>query len=311
MKLVNYQLKNSTLDSRIGFIEEDKVYDLQESYRLYALAHQMFTEAEEIETLLPTNATVFFKGGFPTISRAKDAYAYIMDNEVDAVCAYNRVDVVIGTPIPEPQKVICIGRNYKEHAAEMKSDVPDFPVLFSKFPNALIGPEDDIHKSNQTNKLDYEVELALVIGKEATKVRQEDAFDYIAGYTIGNDTTARDIQKRTLQWLQGKTMDHTSPIGPWVVLKEAISDPGNLEVQTLVNGELRQKSNTSKLIFDIPFLIEFISGLITLQPGDIIMTGTPEGVGAGMNPPTFLEDGDIVTLKIDEIGTLENKVVQQ
>lgn len=311
MKLVNYQLKHSTLDFRIGFIEGDQVYDLQESYRAYALAHKKFAEAEQIETLLPTDATAFFKGGFPTINYAKEAYTYIMNSEKDIVFAYNREDVVIGTPIPEPQKVICIGRNYKEHAAEMNGEVPDFPVLFSKFPNALIGPEDAIHKSAQTSKLDYEVELSIVIGQEATKVKREDAFDYIAGYTIGNDTTARDIQKRTLQWLQGKSMDHTSPFGPWVVLKEDLPDPGNLEVRTFVNGELRQQSNTSKLIFDIPFLIEFISGLITLQPGDIIMTGTPEGVGAGMNPPTFLVDGDIVTLEIDHIGTLENKVVQQ
>src|SRR5699024_5483285 len=181
----------------------------------------------------------------------------------------------------------------------------------SKFPNALIGPEDNIHKSKQTDKLDYEVELTIVIGKEASQVKQEDAYDYIAGYTIGNDTTARDIQKRTLQWLQGKTMDHTSPFGPWVVLKEDIPAPDQLEVRTFVNDELRQQSNTNKLIFDIPFLIEFISGLITLQPGDMIMTGTPEGVGAGMNPPTFLEDGDIVRLEIDQIGSLVNTVVQK
>ncbi len=311
MKIVNYQLKNRPSDNRSGFIENNKVYDLQESYRMYALAHHKFEELEEIESLLPTDPTTFFKGGFSTIERAKQAYEYITKNEHEVVFSYERDEVVIGTPIPEPQKVICIGRNYKEHAAEMKGDIPEFPVLFSKFPNALIGPEDEIHKSDQTEKLDYEVELALVIGKEATKVSQEEAFDYIAGYTIGNDTTARDIQKRTLQWLQGKSMDHTSPIGPWVVLKEDVLDPENLEVRSYVNDELRQQSNTSKLIFDIPFLMEFISGLMTLQPGDIIMTGTPEGVGAGMNPPTFLHDGDIVTLEIDQIGTLKNKVVQQ
>lgn len=311
MKLVNYHHKHAAHTPKIGWIEGDYVYDLQESYRMFALAHKEFNNVEHIETLLPTDPTAFFKGGFSTINRAKEAYAYIKNNATDAIFAYNRDEVVIGTPIPEPQKVICVGRNYKEHAAEMQGDIPDYPVLFSKFPNALIGPEDNIHKSDQTHKLDYEVELALVIGKKATKVKKADAFDYIAGYTIGNDTTARDIQKRTLQWLQGKSMDHTSPIGPWVVLKEDIPHPENLEVRTYVNGELRQQSNTSKLIFDIPFLIEFISGLMTLQPGDIIMTGTPEGVGAGMHPPTFLGDGDVVTLEIDDIGTLENKVAQQ
>ncbi|HLR14737.1 MAG TPA: fumarylacetoacetate hydrolase family protein [Bacillota bacterium] len=311
MKLVHYQLKDATGESRIGWIEESKVYDLQESFRLYALSQRKFTDADNVEALLPANPTTFFKGGCEMIARAKEAYTYVLKEHKDVVFAYDRTDVILKTPIPEPQKVICVGRNYKEHAEEMKGEIPEIPVLFSKFPNALIGPEDNIHKSKQTDKLDYEVELTIVIGKEASQVKQEDAYDYIAGYTIGNDTTARDIQKRTLQWLQGKTMDHTSPFGPWVVLKEDIPAPDQLEVRTFVNDELRQQSNTNKLIFDIPFLIEFISGLITLQPGDMIMTGTPEGVGAGMNPPTFLEDGDIVRLEIDQIGSLVNTVVQK
>lgn len=311
MKLVNYRPKTTTRPYRIGFVEGTYVYDLQESYRMYALTNKSLDEVDQIDELLPADATAFFKGGFPMIERAKKAYTYVTETSAAAVLAYDREEVTCGTPIPKPEKVICIGRNYKEHAAEMNGDIPEFPVLFSKFPNALIGPEDAIHKSAQTEKLDYEVELALVIGKQASKVKKEDAYAYIAGYTIGNDTTARDIQKRTLQWLQGKTMDHTSPIGPWVVLPEDVPNPENLEVRSYVNGELRQQSNTSKLIFDIPFLIEFISGLMTLEPGDIILTGTPEGVGAGMEPPTFLNNGDIVRLEIDQIGTLENTVVDQ
>lgn len=311
MKLVNYREKASTRANRIGLIEGDRVYDVQESYRMYALANKRMDNVDEIETIVPSDPTDFFKGGLPLVERAKEARTYILEQKDFARFSFAREDVILGTPIPRPEKVICVGRNYVEHAAEMKGDVPDFPVLFAKFPNALIGPEDDIHKSAQTNKLDYEVELALVIGKEASKVTKEDAYDYIAGYTIGNDTTARDIQKRTLQWLQGKSMDHTSPIGPWVIPAEDIENPDDLTVRTHINGELRQQSNTSKLIFDIPFLIEFISGLMTLQPGDIILTGTPEGVGAGMEPPTFLQDGDVVRLEIDEIGTLENTVVDQ
>ena len=198
-----------------------------------------------------------------------------------------------------------------EHAAEMESDIPEFPVLFTKYATTLLGPEDDIEKTPLTEKLDYEVELTLVIGKTAKEVKKENAYDYIGGYTIGNDTTARDIQKRTVQWLQGKAIDRTSPIGPWVVTPDEIKDPANLNVRTYVNGEKRQDSNTSKLIFDIPFLIEFISHLITLEPGDLIMTGTPDGVGAAMNPPQFLQPGDVVTLEIDNIGKLENKIIDR
>src|SRR5699024_10804952 len=142
----------------------------------------------------------------------------------------------------------------------------------------LIGPEEEIQKTALTEKLDYEVELTIVIGREATEIKREDALNYVAGYTIGNDTTARDLQKRTPQWLQGKAIDRTTPIGPWVVTPDEIGDPANLSIRSFVNGEKRQESNTSKLIFDIPYLIEFISNLITLEPGDLIMTGTPDGV---------------------------------
>ncbi|WP_369403454.1 fumarylacetoacetate hydrolase family protein [Gracilibacillus boraciitolerans] len=183
------------------------------------------------------------------------------------------------------------------------------PVLFSKFNNALIGPEDEIYKSDATEKLDYEVELAVVIGAKASKVKKEDALDYIAGYTIGNDISARDLQKRTPQWLQGKSLDHTTPIGPWIVTTSEINDPGNLSIKSYVNGEPRQSSNTKQLIFDVQYLIEFISNLMTLDPGDIILTGTPGGVGMAMNPPKFLEADDLVTLEIDKIGKLENKVI--
>src|SRR5699024_6039845 len=179
------------------------------------------------------------------------------------------------------------------------SHIPEFPVLFAKFNNALVGPEDAIEKTPDTQKLDYEAELAIVVGKEASQVSQKDAYDYIAGYTIGNDISARDLQKRTPQWLQGKSLDRSTPIGPWIVTTDEISNPENINVRSFVNGELRQQSNTSHFIFNIPFLIEFISHLITLKPGDLIFTGTPDGVGMGMNPQQFLKSGDIVTLEVD------------
>src|SRR5690625_1761298 len=178
----------------------------------------------------------------------------------------------------------------------MDSAIPEYPVLFSKFSNALIGPEDGIEKSPQTNQLDYEVELVVVIGREASQVSQSEAHNYIAGYTIGNDVTARDMQNRTSQWLQGKSIDRSTPIGPWVVTSGERVNTENFSIVCDINGEQRQASTTNKFIFNIALLIEYISHLITLQPGDIILTGTADGVDVAMNPPQFLVDHDQIIL---------------
>src|SRR5690625_1915908 len=310
MKLVSYRLQQNE-SYRIGCIEDNQVIDLQESYRQYLLSKGQYDKIKHIDELLPVEPNIFFSIGEAAIKRAKLAYKYISENVKDSSAVIERKQVVLGPPQPKPGKIICVGRNYVEHAHEMKGDVPEHPVLFAKFPNALIGPEDSIEKTPLTDKLDYEVELVVVIGKEARRVKKKDAYEYVAGYTIGNDTTARDLQKRTPQWLQGKSIDKTTPIGPWIVTKDEINNPDQLRVSTYVNGEKRQESNTEKFIFDLPYLIEFISELMTLEPGDIILTGTPEGVAAGMAEPNFLQVGDIVTLEIEQIGTLENKVVKQ
>lgn len=309
MKLVSYRLKSTENDYRIGFVLENKIVDLQESYRQSLLAKGAFKDLKAINQLLPAEPSMFFALGEGAINRAKTAYEFITNQSRDFPFVLNREQVVLGPPQPKPGKIICVGRNYVEHAHEMASDVPEHPVLFAKFPNALIGPEDNIEKTPQTNKLDYEVELVVVIGKTANHVNRESAYDYVAGYTIGNDTTARDLQKRTPQWLQGKSIDRTTPIGPWIVTADELSNPDQLQVATYVNGEQRQLSNTEKFIFDIPYLIEFISALITLEPGDIILTGTPDGVAAGMDEPKFLQAGDTVTMEIEGIGTLENQVI--
>lgn len=311
MKLVSYKVKDAEVAPRMGFFIHEQIVDVQENYRLAMFAKKDFSAIEKIDQLLPANPNEFYYLGKEAFANAKVAYEYYLANKSEQAISFSRDDVKLEAPIPNPRKVICIGRNYAEHAAEMESDVPEFPVLFTKYATSIIGPEDGIEKTPQTKKLDYEVELCLVIGKEARDVKREDAYDYIAGYTIGNDTTARDLQKRTLQWLQGKAIDRTSPIGPWVVCAEELNDPTNLNVRTYVNGEKRQDSNTSKLIYDIPFLMEFISNLITLEPGDIIMTGTPDGVGVAMDPPQFLQVGDVVTLQIDEIGILENEIIER
>jgi 2-keto-4-pentenoate hydratase/2-oxohepta-3-ene-1,7-dioic acid hydratase in catechol pathway len=215
--------------------------------------------------------------------------------------------VRIMAPIPRPTKnIFCIAKNY----VSPNIVIPKHPVIFTKAPTTVIGPDGSIHSHKQiTSALDYEAELAVIIGKKATYVSKEDAMDYVFGYTIINDITARDLQKQHVQWFRGKSLDSSAPMGPYLVHKDAIPSVNNLTVSTKVNGEVRQNGNTRDFIFDIPTLISTISSGITLEPGDIIATGTPDRVGANMNPPKFLKTGDEVEVLITDIGTLKNTVV--
>jgi 2-keto-4-pentenoate hydratase/2-oxohepta-3-ene-1,7-dioic acid hydratase in catechol pathway len=212
-------------------------------------------------------------------------------------------------PVHDPGKIICVGLNYAGHAAEQNRPLPESPILFSKFSNCLVGPNDKIVlPSLYTQQVDYEVELAVVIGRRAKEVSEEDALDYIAGYTILNDITARDFQKKDGQWLRGKSCDTFAPLGPMLVTGDEIKDPHNLNLSLSVNGEERQSSNTGDMIFKIPFLVSYISRTITLEPGDILSTGTPQGVGVFRQPPVFLQHGDVMEARIEKIGGLINIV---
>ncbi|MFD1334094.1 fumarylacetoacetate hydrolase family protein [Oceanobacillus iheyensis] len=298
MKLVSYRKKESDSSFRMGFItDNEEVVDVH-------LASQHAIRAGNTTIELPFQPELFYQKGQDFIDEATKLFG--SSNHRDFTYSLNEIQ--LGMPLGTARKVICVGKNYAEHVAEMKSEIPEFPVLFAKFDNAIIGPEEEIHYSSLTEKLDYEVELTIVIGREASHVFEEEALDYVAGYTIGNDTSARDLQKRTPQWLQGKSLDHTTPIGPWVVTKDEIVDPGNLTIASYVNNEKRQYSNTKHLIFSVPYLVSFISNLITLKPGDIIMTGTPDGVGFAMDPPGYVKDKDKVKLEIEGIGIMENMV---
>jgi 2-keto-4-pentenoate hydratase/2-oxohepta-3-ene-1,7-dioic acid hydratase in catechol pathway len=216
-------------------------------------------------------------------------------------------------PIPRPSKnIFCVGVNYREHFSEVEDvldnpNIPKFPVIFSKAPTTVIGPNTKVKRhADIISQLDYEVELAVIIGKKGTKIKKEVAYDYIFGYTILNDISARDLQFRHGQWFLGKSCDTFAPMGPWIVHKSALSNPQELDIQCRINGELRQSNNTKNMIFDIPTIIETISSVITLEPGDIIATGTPSGVGLGFNPPKYLQAGDIMELWIEKIGVLTN-----
>jgi 2-keto-4-pentenoate hydratase/2-oxohepta-3-ene-1,7-dioic acid hydratase in catechol pathway len=223
-------------------------------------------------------------------------------------------------PIPRPEKnILCVGRNYHEHAREFhasgfdatagKDAVPEVPIIFTKWPNSVIGPGEAIPSFlDPTDSVDYEGELTVVIGKRGRGIPRADAYAHVYGYTIVNDVTARTLQHRHKQWFLGKSLDGFCPMGPCVVTADEVPDVGELRLRTHVNGELRQDAMVSQLIFDIPALIECVSQLMTLEPGDLIATGTCAGVGIGFDPPKFLRKGDRVAITIEPIGTLENPV---
>jgi len=213
-------------------------------------------------------------------------------------------------PVPVPPKIICLGLNYRDHAEEAHIPMPERPLLFSKPWTAIIGPEDSVVYPKISTQVDYEVELAAIIGKRGKSVSESDAFDHIAGYTVFNDISARDIQFADKQWFRGKSFDTFAPTGPFLVLREQVSDPHNLKMELRVNGEPRQRSTTANMIFKIPELVAFISNVMTLQPGDIIATGTPAGVGFYAKPEKrLLKPGDLMEAEIEGIGILKNRVI--
>jgi 2-keto-4-pentenoate hydratase/2-oxohepta-3-ene-1,7-dioic acid hydratase in catechol pathway len=224
-------------------------------------------------------------------------------------------------PIPTPRRnIFCVGKNYHEHAKEFsqsgfdtsatKGEVaPAAPVVFTKAPQTVVADGDTVLSfKNVTSQLDYEAELAIVIGKPGRGISKADALKHVWGYTIVNDVTARDLQQKHRQWFLGKSMDTFCPMGPYIVTSDEVGDSSNLNVKCWINGELRQNANTSDLIFDIPTIIETISAAMELQPGDVIATGTPAGVGIGFNPPKFLSSGDEMKISIDKLGTLTNRI---
>ena len=215
----------------------------------------------------------------------------------------------------DPANIVCIGLNYRRHAEEGKAAIPDHPVVFMKMVSAVQNPGDDIvlPRRLRSDKVDYECELVVVIGKECKNATRENALDYVLGYTCGNDVSARDWQQEWGggQWCRGKTFDTFAPIGPCLVTADEIPNPNSLTIKTVLNGETMQDWSTEDMIFDVPTLIEFLSGSATLQPGTVIFTGTPHGVGAARKPPVFLQPGDTITIEIDKIGALTNPVVAE
>lgn len=220
-------------------------------------------------------------------------------------------DVRLLAPIANPPKIVCLGLNYRDHAAEQNAEIPDEPVIFFKPRTAIVGPNDGIVKPRFVRQLDYEAELAVVVGRKAKNIPVEEAEKYIFGYTILNDVSARDIQFKDKQWTRGKSFDTFAPMGPCILTRNQMGDPSNIYIRTWVNGELRQNSTTKNMVFNVYEVLHHLSRVMTLEPCDVIATGTPAGVGFAMKPPKFLQAGDVVRIEIERIGILENVVVEE
>ncbi|MEH7225469.1 fumarylacetoacetate hydrolase family protein [Bacillus sp. JJ1566] len=308
MKLITYTTGGYT---RIGAITDDnKVIDLNYAYQAQLQSEGKYRFKEIAEAFVPSEMEAFLQGGKESFEIAQKAVNYALENPDTYAhqLIYNREEVRIEAPLQKPGKIFAVGHNYREHILEMGRQIPSHPVLFAKFANTIIGPEDDIPFQPVSEQLDYEAEFAFVVGKRAKNVSEEDALDYVAGYSVANDVTYRDIQRRTLQWLQGKTVDGSLPLGPWLVTADEIDDPQTLEMVLTVNGEERQRTNTANQVFTVKRLVSFLSQLVTLEPGDIVITGTPGGVIQAMEPQVWLKDGDVVRVEIEKVGVLENTV---
>jgi 2-keto-4-pentenoate hydratase/2-oxohepta-3-ene-1,7-dioic acid hydratase in catechol pathway len=220
------------------------------------------------------------------------------------------LDAVEYLPAVNAGKVVAIGRNYHDHAVEGGSEPPKSPLVFTKFTNSITAHNANVTLHEISEQIDFEAELAVVIGKRASKVKQEDALDYVFGYSCLHDVSARDLQFSDGQWVRGKSLDGFCPIGPFITTRDEIADPQALKIEGILNGEVMQSSNTKMMIFNVAYLIHYISQAITLEPGDVIATGTPEGVGVFRKPPVLLKDGDVFDVVIEKVGTLRNTFVK-
>jgi 2-keto-4-pentenoate hydratase/2-oxohepta-3-ene-1,7-dioic acid hydratase in catechol pathway len=303
MRLATYDRAG---EKRAGILVNEFIIDLEEA----SLDTRCFIGETEF---LPASLRQVLEQGDDALeqcSRIESYFAKLSSKDYPRQFCTPLREAKLAPPIPDPQKIVCIGMNYRDHCEEQKKPLPDRPIIFAKFPSALIGHNEPIVKPPLTSQLDYEAELAVIIGRRGKNVPEEEALSCVSGYTIMNDVTARDIQFSDGQWVRGKTFDTFAPAGPYLVTRDEIPDPQDLTIELTVNGEVRQNSTTSNMIFSVAFLISYISQVCTLLPGDIVSTGTPGGVGVFRKPPLFLKAGDTVSVEIERLGTLTNWVVE-
>lgn len=300
MKLVSYRHQGKT---RLGAVQAGKIVDL-------AAAAQHLTEAtgQEVHEAAFASMADLLTAPNDTLKTAGGITAWALEHAPDTIIDLETAEIDV--PLANPGKIVCVGLNYADHCRETGIPIPDFPVIFTKFTTSMLPHGGEITWLPQmTQQVDYEAELAVIISKKATRVAEQEAMDYVAGYTIANDVSARDVQFHDEQWVRGKSFDTFCPVGPFVVTADSMPDPHVLDIQCRVNGVTLQDSSTDEMIFRIPYLISYISHAITLMPGDIICTGTPHGIGFFRDPQVLLKPGDTVEVEIEGIGILINTVV--
>lgn len=300
MRLVTFRHNdagdNSILQFGVTWLQEQKILDLSS-----ALA----VKERQIKSHLE-----WFDLDGEWLPKAAEFYRKCVDNNSEAEkFLLNFEDIEFLAPVPRPGKLICIGLNYRDHAIESKMAIPERPIVFSKFSTSVIGDNQSVILPAECEKADYEAELAVIIGRRGKNITVEDAFDYVLGYTNLNDVSERGFQFADGQWQRGKSCDTFAPMGRFIATKDEIPEPHNLSIKFRLNGETLQDSNTNQLIFDIPAIISFLSETITLEPGDVIATGTPPGVGFARTPPLFLKAGDVMEVEVQGLGVLRNPVI--
>lgn len=307
MKLVRYSVHGSA--PRLGNLLNDQVRCLGETYHRYLTARGVARAGELAHALFPPSTRAFLQAGAAAQEALQAMEDAVRTGRLEWV-THPRSAVKLHAPLHDPEKFICIGLNYVDHAEETHSPIPQEPPLFAKFPNAIIDSTAPIVRPRGCQRLDYEVELAFVMGRQAKDIAQEQALDYVWGYTIVHDVSARDFQSATTQWMAGKVCDTFAPMGPWIADRSEIPDPHALELSTWVNGTRLQHGNSKNLIFNVNALVAYLSAHLTLTPGDVVSTGTPAGVGFSRKPPVFLKGGDVVRMEITGLGWIENPVVE-
>lgn len=316
MKLVTFAHRGV---QRVGLLDSESIIDVNRAYATMLAQRGDLRACAMAEAIVPAEMIGILEAGERGLAAIREVLGYVhaalssgeqaQTLRRDGV-VFSTSEVTLKAPIPRPGKLILLGLNYRDHAEETGQKIPEVPTLFSKYNNSVIGPGEPILIPHATEQIDYEAEFAFVIGRRGRDIARERALDYVAGYTIVNDVSARDYQFVTSQWMVGKTFDTHCPMGPALVLKDEIPDPHNLDLHLTIGGEVLQKSNTNQLIFKIPETVEYLSRIMTLEPGDVISTGTPAGVGFTRKPPRWLRPGETVRIEIAGLGVLENPVAK-
>jgi len=310
MRLVTFE--DEPKRNRLGAVADGVVVDLNAAYRALLEERGERRAGELSVEAVPPEMLAFLDSGDRAMNAARDALKLIArfgaDGARERGLARRAESVRLRAPVPRPTKLILVGLNYRDHAEEAGMKIPEVPTIFSKYANCVIGPGDAIKIPKVSAMIDYEAEYAFVIGRAGRDITPDRAMDYVAGYTIVNDVSCRDYQMKTGQWMIGKTFDTFAPMGPYLVTRDEIANPHNLEISLQLNGQRMQHSNTRNLIFKTEHLIAFLSEVFTFEPGDVVSTGTPAGVGYARKPPVFMKAGDRVRIEVEGLGALENPV---